>query len=108
MSDGLDGAKGPLDGGLSQRVCFALRGMVGAELFEDVRGELGHVGCSLVCDDLLTRNAFSRVVLQRLCQDLGNELGAFVIVDDHRIEQVLVAAADILGCDQLEGLPKGL
>jgi hypothetical protein len=72
--------------------------MFHGDFLEGIDGSLSHVGGALV-DNVLGPLGSS----QGISQHAGDEVGALVVVDDDRIEQVLVATADVLCCDELQG-----
>jgi hypothetical protein len=82
----------------AERVAFALRSVLDFEVFEGgLARELRHVGCALI-GDRVGAGLFSDCVGEHL----GDVLGALVVVDEEGVEEALVAAADVLGGDELE------
>lgn len=95
---GLDGLESALDGGLGPWVSLALRGVLGLELFECASGLGSHVGRALVGEDLCAPQ-----VGECVGQEADDCLCALVVIDDDGVEQVLVAAADVLCGEELQG-----
>jgi hypothetical protein len=96
-SNGLESAEASFHRTLAEWVAFTLGSMFGAECDESVAGQLGHVRCSLITDGL---QSFTTGDGRGPYGD--DVLGAFVIIDDNRVEEVLIATTDVLGSDEFE------
>jgi hypothetical protein len=96
-SNGLESAEASFHRTLAEWVAFTLRSMFGAECDESVAGQLGHVWRSLIADSL---QPFTTGDGRGPYGD--DVLGAFVIIDDNRVKEILIATTDVLGSDEFE------
>jgi hypothetical protein len=95
--DCLEDPEASFHGALAERIAFALGSVFGSELGESLAGQLGHVRRSLIGDRLQTFTAGDG-----RGQYLDHVLGVFMVVEDDCVEEILIAATDILGGHQLE------
>jgi hypothetical protein len=100
-ADGLEGTEAPFHCALAERVAFTLGSVLDSELDQSIAGQLGHVRRSLIGDGLQTFTTGDG-----RGQYADDVFGVFVVIDDNRVEEILIASTDVLCGHQLEWHPK--